>query len=57
LGEVLARYNQILIPEWNLGQLRSLINQQFTVDAQGLNKVQGKPFTVGEVLEAIYART
>ena len=45
LGELLKRYEQVLIPELNLGQLRLLIRGEFLVDAVGLNKVQGKPFT------------
>ena len=43
----------MLIPELNLGQLRLLIRGQFLVDAVGFNKVQGKPFTVSEVVHKI----
>jgi 2-oxoglutarate ferredoxin oxidoreductase subunit alpha len=53
LGEILSSYDKVLIPELNLGQLRMLIRAQFLIDAVGLNKVKGKPFTVGEVEEAI----
>ncbi len=53
LGEILTNYDRVLIPELNLGQLRLLIRGQYLVDAVGLNKVKGKPFTVGEVEEAI----
>jgi 2-oxoglutarate ferredoxin oxidoreductase subunit alpha len=53
LGEIIARYDRILIPEWNTGQLRLLINARYHIEAIGLNKVQGKPFSVSEVLEAI----
>ncbi len=49
LGELLARYEQVLIPELNLGQLRLLVRGTFLVDAVGLNKVQGKPFSVQEI--------
>ncbi len=49
LGEILGSFKQVLIPELNCGQLRMLIRSQFLVDAQGLNKVQGKPFSVAEV--------
>ncbi len=49
LGDVLKRYEKVLIPELNLGQLRLLIRGQFLVDAVGYNKVQGKPFTVSEL--------
>lgn len=53
LGDLLSRYEQVLIPELNLGQLRMLIRGEFLVDAIGLNKVQGKPFSVGEVVAKI----
>jgi len=53
LGELLKRYDKVLMPELNMGQLRLLIRAEFLVDAIGLNKVQGKPFPVSEVLEKI----
>ena len=55
LGEVLGRYDKILIPELNSGQLRMLIRSKFLVNAQGLNKVAGKPFQVVEIERAIDA--
>ncbi len=53
LQQILKNYERVLIPELNLGQLRLLIRGMFLVDAQGLNKVQGKPFTVSEVVAKI----
>jgi 2-oxoglutarate ferredoxin oxidoreductase subunit alpha len=53
LGEILHRYEKVLIPELNLGQLRLLIRGEFLVDAVGLNKVKGKPFTVVEIVSKI----
>ena len=53
LGEILSRYEQVLIPELNMGQLRMLIRNKYLIDAQGLNKVKGKPFAVTEILEKI----
>ena len=53
LGEILANYDNVLIPEWNMGQLKSLIRDKYLVDAQGLNKVKGKPFNVEEVVAGI----
>ena len=53
LGEILANYTQVLIPELNMGQLSLLIRSRYLVDAIGLNKVQGKPFNVGEVVTKI----
>lgn len=55
LGELLKRYEKVLIPELNLGQLRLLIRGQFLVDAVGYNKVQGKPFTVSELVHKMEA--
>jgi 2-oxoglutarate ferredoxin oxidoreductase subunit alpha len=53
LGEVLARYERVLIPEMNLGQLALLIRAKFLVNAVQLNKVQGQPFKESEILAAI----
>ncbi len=53
LGELLSRYEKILIPELNMGQLRMLIRSRYLVDAVGFNKVKGKPFTVTELVEKI----
>lgn len=53
LGEILRSYDKVLIPELNTGQLRLLIRGTFLVDAQGLNKIAGKPFLVAELVEKI----
>jgi len=53
LGEVLKRFEKVLVPELNLGQLSLLIRARYLVDAIGLNKVQGKPFRVSEITRAI----
>lgn len=49
LGDILDRFNQVLIPELNLGQLRLLIRGKYLKDAVGLSKVQGTPFKVTEI--------
>ena len=49
LGSILRRYKRVLVPELNTGQLRFLLRGTYLVDAIGFNKVQGKPFLVGEV--------
>jgi 2-oxoglutarate ferredoxin oxidoreductase subunit alpha len=46
---VLRSYRQVLVPEINLGQLRTIIRSEFLVDAVGFNLVRGKPFTIGEI--------
>ena len=53
LGTVLQRFEQVLIPELNLGQLRMLIADAYGVSARRLSKLQGKPFLVREVQAAI----
>ena len=53
LGDVLSRFDRVLIPELNLGQLRMLIRGRYLVDAVGLNKVSGRPFQIREIEEKI----
>ena len=53
LGQVLSRFKKVLVPELNSGQLRFLLRGRYLVDAKGLNKVQGKPFLVDEIEQAI----
>jgi 2-oxoglutarate ferredoxin oxidoreductase subunit alpha len=53
LGDVLKRFRSVLMPENNMGQLRFVIRSRYLVDAVGLNKVQGQPFKIAEVLSAI----
>jgi 2-oxoglutarate ferredoxin oxidoreductase subunit alpha len=49
LAEILGRYERVLVPELNKGQLLLLLRGTFLVNAVGLNKVQGRPFTVQEL--------
>jgi 2-oxoglutarate ferredoxin oxidoreductase subunit alpha len=49
LGEVLAKYPKVLVPEMNLGQLVRLLRAEYLVDAQSLTKVQGLPFRAAEI--------
>jgi 2-oxoglutarate ferredoxin oxidoreductase subunit alpha len=53
LEKVLRSYKKVLIPELNMGQLRTFIRAKFLVDAQGYNKVQGRPFAVQELVNEI----
>jgi 2-oxoglutarate ferredoxin oxidoreductase subunit alpha len=53
LGDLISRYDKVLIPELNTGQLSLLIRAKYLVDAVGQNKIQGKPFLVGEIVEKI----
>ncbi len=49
LGDVLRRFKRVLIPENNMGQLTLLIRGKFLIDAEGLHRVTGRPFTISEV--------
>jgi 2-oxoglutarate/2-oxoacid ferredoxin oxidoreductase subunit alpha len=57
LGEILGRYDSVLIPELNSGQLRMLIRSRYLVDAVGYNKIKGKPFAVTELVDKILEMT
>jgi 2-oxoglutarate ferredoxin oxidoreductase subunit alpha len=57
LGEILHRYEKILIPELNTGQLRKVIRAEYLVDAKGLNKIAGEPFKISEITEKIVEMT
>ncbi len=54
-GEVLGRYEKVLVPEMNLGQLLKLVRAEFLVDAVGYNRVRGLPFRSDELAEAMEA--
>src|SRR5579864_2709577 len=54
-GEVLRRYEHVLVPEMNLGQLLKLVRAEFLVDAVGYNRVRGLPLRAAEVAQAIIA--
>ncbi|MDG4755867.1 2-oxoacid:acceptor oxidoreductase subunit alpha [Micromonospora sp. WMMD718] len=49
LGEVLGRYDKVVVPEMNLGQLAHVIRAKYLVDAIGYNQVRGLPFTAAEL--------
>jgi len=53
LGEVLAKYDRVLVPEMNTGQLAMLLKSEFLKDITGYNKVRGLPFSTSELMEAI----
>jgi len=53
LGELLAGYEKVLVPEMNTGQLVNILRSRFLIDAQPLNKISGQPFKIREVTEAI----
>jgi len=53
LGDVVMRYDRVLVPEMNMGQLLLLLRAKYLVDAIGYNKIQGKPFKQSEIEQRI----
>jgi 2-oxoglutarate/2-oxoacid ferredoxin oxidoreductase subunit alpha len=53
LGDLLRSFDRILVPEMNMGQLKTLLRDQFLVDARPLSKVSGQPFRIAEIEAAI----
>ena len=55
LGDVLAKYDRVVVPEMNLGQLAILLRSQYMKDITGYNQVRGLPFSTLEIIEATMA--
>ncbi|MDO9362099.1 MAG: 2-oxoacid:acceptor oxidoreductase subunit alpha [Sphingopyxis sp.] len=53
LGELLKSYDRVIVPEMNTGQLKTVLRDQYLVDAKPVNKVSGQPFTIAEIEAAI----
>jgi 2-oxoglutarate ferredoxin oxidoreductase subunit alpha len=53
LGDVLKRYERVLVPEVNLGQLSRLLRAEYLVDARSLTQVSGIPFRAAAMESAI----
>jgi 2-oxoglutarate ferredoxin oxidoreductase subunit alpha len=53
LGDVLKRFNKILLPELSDGHLAMLLRAKYLIDIQSLSKIEGQPFKVAELTEAI----
>ncbi len=51
LGEVLGRFRTVVVPEINMGQLRTLIRDRFLVDAIGINQMRGRMFRVDDLVD------
>jgi 2-oxoglutarate ferredoxin oxidoreductase subunit alpha len=57
LGDVLGRFDRVLVPELNMGQLAMLLRARFLVPAVSFPKVKGKPFKISELtakMEELY---
>jgi len=53
LGELIGNFNQVLVPEMNMGQLSTLLRDKLRIDPTPLCKVTGQPFLIGELTEQI----
>lgn len=53
LGELLGSYEHVLVPEMNTGQFKTVLRDQYLLEAVPLNKVSGQPFAIGEIEDAI----
>jgi len=57
LGDLLKRFDRVLVPEMNHGQLVTLLRAAYLIPAERFSQVNGKPFKVGTILQAILDRT
>ncbi len=53
LGPLLKAFDKVLVPEMNTGQFKTVLRDQFLVDAQPLTKTSGQPFAIAEIEDAI----
>jgi 2-oxoglutarate/2-oxoacid ferredoxin oxidoreductase subunit alpha len=53
LAKIIKNFKRVIVAELNMGQLRQILRATFLLDIIGLNKVQGQPFKVREVTDAI----
>jgi 2-oxoglutarate ferredoxin oxidoreductase subunit alpha len=52
LGEILSRFDHVIVPEINNGQLVKVIRDRYLIDAKGFNKIKGVPITAKELVAA-----
>ena len=55
LGDLLAGFDKVLVPEMNMGQLTTVLRSRYLVPAVSVPKVTGKPFKIVEIMDAIRA--
>ena len=51
LAKIIKNFKHVIVAELNMGQLRTVLRAEFLIDAVGLNKIQGQPFKVREVID------
>ena len=57
LGDLLAGFEKVLVPEMNMGQLTTVLRSRYLVPAISLPKVTGKPFKIVEIMDGIRAHS
>ena len=55
LGELLRSFDKVIVPEMNMGQLATLLRDQYVLPVKTLNKVSGQPFKIDEIVSAVRA--
>ena len=53
LGDLLESFGRVIVPEMNAGQFKTVLRDQYLVDARSLTKVSGQPFRIAEIEQAI----
>jgi 2-oxoglutarate ferredoxin oxidoreductase subunit alpha len=53
LGDLLRRFDRVLVPEMNMGQLATLLRDKLGIETVQLNKVTGQPFMISEIVAKI----
>ena len=53
LAKIIRNFKRVIVAELNMGQLRQVLRATFLIDAIGLNKIQGQPFKVREIVAAV----
>ncbi len=53
LGDILARFDRVIIPEINMGQLLTLIRARYLIDARGINHIRGRAFKVDDLVRSV----
>jgi 2-oxoglutarate ferredoxin oxidoreductase subunit alpha len=53
LGDIISRFDKVLVPELNHGQLVNILRAEYLVDAKSYAKCAGQPFAVSEIQTAI----
>jgi 2-oxoglutarate ferredoxin oxidoreductase subunit alpha len=56
LGEILDRFDRVVVPELNMGQLVKVLRAEYLVDARSIAKIEGQPYKTSEIEGALMAQ-